>query len=224
MTTSRSTPTAMPATTPTATPAAGITLRLAEDADVTDIVDLTQAAYRGQGGWTTEAHLVDGHRTDVDEVRTMLAEPTVTLLVAESDGVVVGCCYTRREVEPVDTGADAEASVRADAGTGGAAGTGARTETDADRGLRAELGLFAVHPSVQSRGLGGRLLEAQAELLREAGCETLMIQVLQSRPELSAWYERHGFARVGRSVPFAGDPEWLKVAGLGMDIMERPLR
>jgi ribosomal protein S18 acetylase RimI-like enzyme len=179
--------------TPAPNPAADIALRPAEDADAADIVDLAQAAYRGQGGWTTEAHLVDGHRTDVDEVRTMLADPAVTLLVAESGGELVGCCYTRRE--PADTGA-----------------------------LRAELGLFAVHPSAQSRGLGGRLLEAQAELLRESGCEVLMIQVLQSRPELHAWYERHGFVRVGRSVPFAGNPEWLKVAGLGMDIMERPLQ
>ena len=50
-----------------------------------------------------------------------------------------------------------------------------------------------------------------------------MIQVLQSRPELHRWYERHGFTRTGRAVPFAGDAAMLKVAGLGMDIMERPL-
>lgn len=181
-------------TTPATTSAADISLRPAQDADVTAVVDLTQVAYRGTGGWTTEAHLVEGTRTDAEEVRAMLADPAVTLLVAERGGEAVGCCYTRRE------------------------------PADADGVLRAELGLFAVHPSAQSRGLGGRLLEAQAELLREAGCEVLVIQVLQSRPELSAWYERHGFTRIGRSVPFAGNPDWLKVDGLGMDIMERPLR
>lgn len=112
-------------------------LRTAADDDVPELVDLVQAAYRSEGGWTTEAHLVDGHRTDADEIRAMLADPQVTLLVAELDGDLAGCCYTHRE--PAD-----------EAGPS-----------------RAELGLFAVHPAMQSRGLGGRLLEAQAELLVE---------------------------------------------------------
>src|SRR5699024_5342134 len=124
----------------------------------------------------------------------MLADPQVTLLVAENDGALVGCSYTRRD--PAD-----------DAGVS-----------------RAELGLFAVRPAMQGRGLGGRLLEAQAELLASAGVDVLVIQVLQGRPELQRWYQRHGFTPVGRAVPFAGNPDWLKVAGLGMDIMERPLR
>ncbi|GAA4525229.1 GNAT family N-acetyltransferase [Brachybacterium paraconglomeratum] len=176
-----------------------ILLRAAHDHDADVLVALVQAAYRGEGGWTTETHLVDGQRTDADEIREMLADPSVTLLVAErrsSDGSgteVVGCCYTRRD------------------------------PTDADGIDRAELGLFAVHPSAQSRGLGARLLEAQAEQQRTAGVDVLMIQVLQSRPELHTWYERHGFVRTGLSVPFAGNVDWLKVAGLGMDVMERRL-
>lgn len=226
--------TAASSTTPAA--ASAITVRPAREADVDVIVDLVQVAYRGEGGWTTEAHLVSGSRTHAAEVREMLADPAVTLLAAEIDTLadasgpdsveaaddapatspghaehaghpghaadspapsgprVVGCCYTRQE------------------------------PADEDGITRAELGLFAVHPGIQSRGLGGRLLEAQAEHLREAGIEILMIRVLQSRPELHAWYERHGFVRTGASVPFAGNPDWLQVEGLGMDVMERPLQ
>ncbi|APX34200.1 GNAT family N-acetyltransferase [Brachybacterium sp. P6-10-X1] len=178
-------------------------VRPARPADVPDIVDLVQAAYRGEGGWTTEAHLVRGARTHPDEVHGMLADDAVVLLVAEavtdlepaadSPADVVGCCYTRQE------------------------------PADVNGRIQAELGLFAVHPSAQSRGLGGRLLESQAELLRSAGVDVLMIRVLQSRPELHAWYERHGFVRTGAAVPFPGDPSWLTVEGLGMDVMERPL-
>src|SRR5699024_2972203 len=169
-------------------------LREAADDDVRVLVDPVQAAYRGEGGWTTEAHLVDGHRTDAVEVRAMLDDPQVTLLVAEHDGELVGCSYTRRE--PAD-----------DAGVS-----------------RAELGLFAGDPAMQGRGLGGRLLEAQAELLERAGVEVLVAPVLWGRPRLRQWHRRHGFAPVGRAVPFAGNPGWLKVDGLGMDIMARPLR
>ena len=170
-----------------------ISLRPAADTDVPRIVELVQAAYRGQGGWTTEAHLVDGHRTDAAEVHAMLADPAVTLLVDDEDGRVRGCCYTRRE--PMDP----------------------------DGTVRAELGLFAVDPTAQGAGIGGRLLEAQARALAADGVDVLMIQVLQSRPELHSWYERHGFVRTGQAVPFPGDPARLKVGGLGMDVMERPL-
>ncbi|WP_193104981.1 GNAT family N-acetyltransferase [Brachybacterium sp. FME24] len=207
-------------TTPSST---SLTIRRAGEADVVEIVDLAQAAYRGEGGWTTEAHLVSGSRTHADEVRGMLADPAVTLLVAELEAT---------EREPESPGAE-----EADAGTSGAAESAGTSGTSLvgccytrqdpadDAGtIRAELGLFAVHPSAQSRGLGGRLLESQADLLGQAGVDVLMIQVLQSRTELHAWYERHGFLRTGAAVPFPGDPEWLQVQGLGMDLMERPLR
>lgn len=179
-----------------------ITLRAAREADVRALVELVQRAYRGEGGWTTEAHLVDGQRTDESEVRAMLTDPAVTLLVAEDSpehaadaepSALLGCCYTHRE-SPDETGT-----------------------------VRAELGLFAVDPGAQGRGLGGRLLEAQASHLATEGVDVLMIRVLQSRPELHAWYERHGFTATGHSVPFAGNVDWLKVEGLGMDVMERPL-
>jgi GNAT superfamily N-acetyltransferase len=184
----------------TAPPTTDIALRPAQEADVPAIVDVVQRAYRGEGGWTTEAHLVKGSRTHADDVRAMLADDAVTLIVAETtvgeDPTVrlVGCCYTHRE------------------------------PAEGESASRAELGLFAVDPAAQSRGLGGLLLETQAETLREAGVEVLMIRVLQSRPELHAWYERHGFARTGLAVPFPGDPARLVVEGLGMDVMERPLQ
>lgn len=52
------------------------------------LVPLVQAAYRGEGGWTTEAHLIDGTRTDADELTSLLP----CLLVATDQGRVVGCC------------------------------------------------------------------------------------------------------------------------------------
>ena len=88
----------------------------------------------------------------------------------------------------------------------------------------AEIRTLAVADDMLGTGLGGRLLEAQAEHLRKTGTELLLIQVLQSRPELHSWYRRHGFSPTGRSVPFAGDADLLKVEDLGMDVMERSLR
>ncbi|MGO2045801.1 MAG: hypothetical protein ACTH2X_01020, partial [Brachybacterium tyrofermentans] len=73
----------LPAPAPTtATTASTIAIRPAQEDEVDSIVELAQAAYRGTGGWTTEAHLVSGTRTDSSEVRAMIADPAVTLLVA----------------------------------------------------------------------------------------------------------------------------------------------
>ncbi len=66
-------------------------VRSAVAGDVEAIVDLVQSAYRGESsreGWTTEADLLDGQRTDADEVRELLPR----LLVAENEGIIVGSC------------------------------------------------------------------------------------------------------------------------------------
>ena len=68
-----------------------VELRQATPDDVDAIVVLVESAYRGEDsrqGWTTEADLLDGHRTDVAEVREVL--PYV--LVAEQGGELIGCC------------------------------------------------------------------------------------------------------------------------------------
>lgn len=85
-------------------PAGAVRARPAEAADVPRIVEVVEAAYRGSGGWTTEEHLVKGSRTHEGEVRALLEDPAVLLLVAEAEGRVIGCCYTRREGERAEFG------------------------------------------------------------------------------------------------------------------------
>lgn len=66
-------------------------LRAATEDDVDAVVALVESAYRGEAsraGWTTEADLLDGQRTDVEEVRSVLPH----LVLAQDEGAVVGCC------------------------------------------------------------------------------------------------------------------------------------
>jgi ribosomal protein S18 acetylase RimI-like enzyme len=62
--------------------------RTAEPADVDDLVVLVNDAYRREGGWTTEAHLLAGQRTDAAAVSELLD----TLVLAHEAGQVLGCC------------------------------------------------------------------------------------------------------------------------------------
>lgn len=69
--------------------------READEADVADLVGLVESAYRGEAsraGWTTEADLLDGRRTDADLVREIIATADSRMLIAERDGRIVGCC------------------------------------------------------------------------------------------------------------------------------------
>ncbi|MFJ6779003.1 GNAT family N-acetyltransferase [Streptomyces yangpuensis] len=79
----------------TAQPAA-LSFRSAVEADVPELVELVESAYRGdasRAGWTTEADYLDGQRTDPDGVRAVIAGPDGVLLVVERAGELVACCH-----------------------------------------------------------------------------------------------------------------------------------
>jgi ribosomal protein S18 acetylase RimI-like enzyme len=72
-----------------------LTFRDATADDVPEVVALVESAYRGdssRAGWTTEADLLHGRRTDPDGVRAVIERPGSRLLLAERDGEIVACC------------------------------------------------------------------------------------------------------------------------------------
>jgi GNAT superfamily N-acetyltransferase len=80
-----------------------LTYRFADEADVPIVVELVESAYRGAEsltGWTSEAELIGGQRTDADMISALLAEPRVHVLLAEEDGVVQVCCELREPPTP----------------------------------------------------------------------------------------------------------------------------
>jgi len=73
-----------------------LTFRFAEARDVPAIVTLVESAYRGDAsreGWTTEADLLDGNRTDDQAVESVLAAPGSVMLLAESGGQLAASCH-----------------------------------------------------------------------------------------------------------------------------------
>ncbi|MFE2193445.1 GNAT family N-acetyltransferase [Streptomyces olivaceus] len=72
-----------------------LTYRDATDADVDGIVALIESAYRGdssRAGWTTEADILQGQRTDPQGVLEVVEAPDSRLLAVERDGRLVACC------------------------------------------------------------------------------------------------------------------------------------
>ena len=70
------------------------TIRDATAADIPDLHRLIESAYRGESsraGWTTEADLLDGQRTDPEDLADILADPKQALLMAWHADEPVGC-------------------------------------------------------------------------------------------------------------------------------------
>jgi ribosomal protein S18 acetylase RimI-like enzyme len=73
--------------------------RIARPQDVPAIVALVESAYRGdasRAGWTTEAEILDGRRTDEDMVAGIVADPDSRLLLAFADDRLLACCHIER--------------------------------------------------------------------------------------------------------------------------------
>ena len=77
-----------------------MTIQTATESDAPALNTLINSAYRGDSskkGWTTEADLLGGIRTDEAAIRTMLQTPNVTMLTYEDAGQLIGCVYLEQK-------------------------------------------------------------------------------------------------------------------------------
>lgn len=173
--------------------------RLAGETDVAAVVGLVESCYRGEAsrvGWTTEADLLDGQRTDADEVTEVVRSPRARLLLAEvSNGatrVLAGCCKLEQHAD--GTVCFGMFAVRPDLQRRGLG--------DA---VRAEAERFAG---------------------QEWGAAEMRLMVLRPRVALISWYARRGYHDTGRRVRFPhGDERYgiPKRPDLEFAVLAKPL-
>jgi GNAT superfamily N-acetyltransferase len=89
----------------------------------------------------------------------------------------------------------------------------------------AYMGLLAVRPLQQGRGIGSALIAECERVARDAWqCPAMLIGVMTShRPELTAFYERRGYERTGRFKKIERKQVRPKVAGLSPEWMQKEL-
>jgi ribosomal protein S18 acetylase RimI-like enzyme len=76
--------------------------RYAAPGDIPAIVALVESAYRGEvsrQGWTTEADLLEGQRTDPVSVAETIGKSTSRIVLAERDGELLACANIERTPE-----------------------------------------------------------------------------------------------------------------------------
>lgn len=164
---------------PSSDTAGPLRLEPAGESDLDAVAALVNGAYRGEAaraGWTTEADLLDGQRTDPAMLRADLAaRPDAALLVLRESGPgsgmpsqdgVLGCVWA----EP--------------------------------HGSDWHIGMLSVRPDLQAGGLGRRLLDGAEAHARRQGGRRAVLHVIEGRDSLIAWYERRGYRRTGATEPF----------------------
>jgi ribosomal protein S18 acetylase RimI-like enzyme len=72
-------------------------------------------------------------------------------------------------------------------------------------GNKIYLGMFAVQPDLQGKGVGKTMLQAADEYAISRGCGAIYMSVISARNELIAWYNRHGYLPTGEIKPFKED-------------------
>lgn len=152
----------------------------ASNQDIPALVALINSAYRGEGskqGWTTEADLIQGLRTDEDNLAEVINDPATTFLkYTNEEGKIIGCIRLQQQQD------------------------------------RLYLGMLTVSPALQAQGLGKKMLKAADELALAKNCRAIFMTVFSIRTELLAWYERHGYQKTGKVIPFEHNEKFEIVA------------
>lgn len=74
-----------------------LSYRIARPDDAPAIVRLVNAAYRGASGWTREAHLLSGARTDEADVLGLIGAPDSLVLLCLRGDTLIGCAHLANE-------------------------------------------------------------------------------------------------------------------------------
>lgn len=140
--------------------------------DVERIKVIVNKAFREEGGWTGEAHLIRGDRVDVPEITQLLQDQNNRVIVCEKliDGgwVMVGSVIATKE--------------------------------DDEEGSVNMLSVEPVHQSGGVGST--LLKAAMDALKKDFHLKRVFITVIHSRTELIAWYKKIGFQETGETKEF----------------------
>lgn len=169
-------------------------LRQAKTDDIGALKQLLNRCYRQTEGWTNEADLVGGIRITSAELTNTITNPNHYLFVYPKT--------TTGERNGAETG-EMLGCIAVD------------MKVDADANKSAYIGMFAVHPELQGKGVGHQILQAaETFAIRHLQSSTqdsqtkiarLTMSILSHRPELLAYYQRRGYELNGNKMPFPND-------------------
>lgn len=83
-------------------------IKIATEADIPQLVSLVNSAYRGDSskvGWTTEADILGGIRTDEPTLQEEMRQPGVTILKGTNEeGIIQSCVFLQQHEQSIYLG------------------------------------------------------------------------------------------------------------------------
>ncbi|ORX54424.1 acyl-CoA N-acyltransferase [Hesseltinella vesiculosa] len=156
-----------------------------------EIQSVVNLAYRSEGGWTTESHLVGGERSTLEAIQEAIVDQTNLLYLAVD---------TLEQNKVVGT---------------------VQLQVSADHPGEAEIGLLSVLPTCQSRGVGSKLVRHAMDQMPLLGFKKAVMHVLNVREDILGWYEKKlGFERTGETEEFVW-PDMLKDKSIHFLVLKR---
>jgi GNAT superfamily N-acetyltransferase len=84
------------------------------------------------------------------------------------------------------------------------------------------LGMLTVRPTLQAGGMGKFILQYAEELARHEKLPSICMTVINTRTELIAWYNRHGYLATGETEPWIdGEHVGVRKADLHFVVLEK---
>ena len=176
--------------------------------DAAELHKIINEAYRTENSWTTEANYVKGERISLDALQLLIKEQRDPLLVAEVPSSASDSSGSKMEL----------------AGCISAEASHLHPQMNLPD-KSALIGLFAVSPNHQSRGVGSRLFNACLDWIRVnwLDCDDAILWVIKQREDIRKWYERLGFKWTGEYRAFVL-PDLCKSDDVEFMIYSKPLK
>jgi len=175
-----------------------LTIRRATPKDAPVIADLINAAFRNDD--TTDVYLCDKH----DNVDLVSGRSVLKSLETDNLVVFVG-------VVPPSTSGGSKEDIVAHFSLRRKVVPSVTLVSDTPSVTTAWLALLAVLPTTQKRGWGSQLVSYAERFAREEWAAARMeFDVVNTRSQLRAWYEKKGYRPTGNAKPFAYElhPGW----------------
>ena len=153
-----------------------ILIRAANDKDIQDIVSVVNKAYkRGE-----DIKRKDVHRTNMEQVSTLISSSDEEIWVATVGPQIVGCVLFEPNYE------------------GDRHGLWSGQYGRKDNEKISYMGMLSVNPDFQRRGIGGKLAKHCEQLTIHRGNKKIVLCCVSTQAKVITMYRKFGYQEVGR--------------------------